>query len=280
MNVFVVGATGVLGRNVIPRLLERGHHVRAVARQNAQVEFLRQAGVEASIGDIFDRDSLYAAARGADAALHLATAVPKNGGNDWSLNDRVRREGTRTLLDAVTAAGVRRYVQQSIALVYGEQGNQIVDESAPVQLSPISQSAGDMEELVRESTLEWTILRGGIFYGTGTGREDEWRDAARRDQLALPGDGSDLISLVHPVDMARAVVAAAEQAPAGTSFNIVDDEPVSYRDLFTYLTAQLGMKPPSTGGYKFLPSLGASNARARSQLDWRPAYSSYRSGLA
>src|SRR5579885_2934342 len=101
MRILVVGATGVLGRNVLPRLLERGHRVRAVARRVEQVEMLQRLGVEARLGDILDASSLLSAAKGCDAALHLATAIPRPGQpGDWSLNDRIRREGTRNLLAA------------------------------------------------------------------------------------------------------------------------------------------------------------------------------------
>lgn len=280
MNVLIIGATGVLGRNVIPRLLARGHHVRAILRRSGSVRFLEQAGVEVRSGDIFDRSSLEAASSGCDAALHLATAIPKDGSQDWSLNDRVRREGTRNLLDAALKNGVRRYIQQSITLLYGDNGQQIVDESAPVRVSAISQSAADMEGMVRSSGLEWSILRGSIFYGAGTGREDGWRQSAREGNLTLPGDGSDLISLVHVVDMARAVIAALERAPAGSIYNIVDDEPASYKRLFDHIAAQLDADPPRSGGPKFLPSLGCSNAKARQELGWSPAYPNFLSGLA
>lgn len=280
MKTFVVGATGVLGRNVIPRLLERGHQVRALVRNREQARFLEQMGAEVVIGDIFDRTSLEAASRECDTALHLATAIPKNGNQDWSLNDRIRREGTRNLLDAVMQNGVRRYVQQSITLLYGEQGGTIVDEAAPLHVTPISESSMEMEAMVRSSGLDWTILRGGIFYGSGTGREDDWRADARQGHFALPGDGSDLISFVHVVDYARAVIAAAEHAPAGSIYNIVDDEPVSYRRLFNHVAAQLGEGLPQSDGPKFLPSLGCSNVKAKHELEWQPAYPSYLSGLA
>ncbi|HKZ85310.1 MAG TPA: NAD(P)H-binding protein [Anaerolineae bacterium] len=280
MNILVIGATGVLGRNVAPRLIERGHAVRAVVRRREQAQFLQHTGAEPTVGDIFDRNSLDDAARGCDVALHLATAVPKSGVQDWSLNDRVRREGTRNFIAAATSHGVKRYIQQSITLLYGDNGQAIVNESAPTQPTPVSQSAADMEDIVRASALEWCILRGGLFYGAGTGRDDEWRQAAWQGRLMLPHDGSDLISLVHVVDMARAVVTATENAPSGSVYNIVDDEPVSYKRLFTHVAAQLNTAAPQAGGPKFLPSLGCSNAKIKQELSWQPSYPSYRSGLA
>jgi nucleoside-diphosphate-sugar epimerase len=280
MRILVVGATGVLGRSVLPRLLKRGHRVRGVARQIMQVKRLQRLGVEARLGDILDEASLLAAAEGCDAALHLATAIPKPGQPaDWSQNDRIRREGTRNLLAAAARAGARRYVQQSITFTYGDHGQQIVDESAPLQPTPHIQSAADMEALVQASALDWCILRGGAFYGPGTGKEEGWRMDALAGDLRLPGDGDALVSLIHVVDMARAVVLAVERASAGSIYHVVDDEPVSYRALYSYIAAQLDAAPPAPGG-PAVASLGCSNARLKADLGWEPAYPSYRSGLA
>jgi nucleoside-diphosphate-sugar epimerase len=280
MKVVVVGATGVLGRNVIPRLVERGHTVRAIVRRADQARLLEQMGVETRLGDIFDLDALNDAAQGCDVALHLATAIPRSGEKDWSLNDRIRREGTLNFIGAATGNGVKRYIQQSIVMLYGDYGHEIVDESAPLRPTPVIQSAADMEEMVRTSALDWCILRGGHFYGPGTGREDEWRQAAREGRLMLPGDGSAWISLVHVVDMARVVVAAAEGAPLRSVFNVVDDEPVRYKQVFDYIAAQVGAPEPQPGGPKILSSLRCSNAKIKRELAWQPAYPSYRSGLA
>src|SRR4051812_43865006 len=144
MRVLVVGSTGVLGRNVVPRLLERGHTVRALYRSPEQAQFLAEMGAETAQGDILDAGSLPEAARECDVALHIATAVPRTGRGDYTLNDRIRREGTRNLLSACVQNGVRRYVQQSITLVYGESGPTLVDESEPVRPPASSQSAADM----------------------------------------------------------------------------------------------------------------------------------------
>ena len=280
MKILVVGSTGALGRHVVPRLVERGHKVKAIIRRPESAPFIEQVGAEPVLGDIFDRGSLDGAARGCEAAMHLATAIPKDPNQGWALNDRIRREGTRSFLAAATANGLRRYVQQSIALVYGEHGQEIVDESVPHQIDPINHSASDMEALVRESRLEWCILRGGFFYGTGTGREESWRQAAREGRLELPGEGDDLVSLVNVVDMARAAAIAVEGAPAGSVYNIVDDEPVSYKRLFAYIAVQQSAPAPKAGGPKFLPSLGCSNAKAKRELDWAPVFPTFRSGLA
>jgi 2-alkyl-3-oxoalkanoate reductase len=279
MQILVVGATGVLGRQVVPRLVERGHTVRALVRRPEQARLVQAAGAKPVAGDILDKASLNIAARECEAALHLATAIPRTAG-DWSHNDRIRREGTCNLLSAAAATGVRRYIQQSIAMLYGDTGQTVVDESAPLQATPRIQSAAHMEQMVWESALDWCILRGGLFYGASAGLDDEWRQAARQGDLLLPGDGSDLISLIHVVDMARAVVVAAEDAPPGSVYNVVDDEPASYAELFAYVAAQLGVAAPQPGGPRMRSSFGCSNARIKQELAWQPAYPSYRSGLA
>lgn len=152
MKVLAVGATGVLGRNVIPRLVERGHTVKAIIRRPEQARFLKYTGAEPLIGDIFDEDSLNLAARGCDAALHLATTIPKSGEQDWSLNDRIRREGTRNFIAAASNNGVKRYIQQSITLLYGDQGQAIVDETAPLQLSE------EINKLAQNVEYDWDAI--------------------------------------------------------------------------------------------------------------------------
>lgn len=280
MRILVVGATGVLGKQVVPRLVERKHAVRALVRRPEQAQSLQVTGAQPTAGDILDEGSLLAAAAGCEAVLHLATAIPRTRDGDWTRNDRIRREGTRNLLAAATAGGAHRYIQQSIVMLYGDTGQSTVDESAPLQPGPYIQSAVDMEQMVRQSPLDWCILRGGMFYGAGAGLEEDWRQAALEGRLALPGDGSDLISLIHVVDMARAVVTAVEEAPSHTIYNVVDDEPAHYADLFAYIAAQAGVPEPQAGGPRQRASFACSNAKLKRELGWRPAYPSYRSGLA
>jgi nucleoside-diphosphate-sugar epimerase len=254
--------------------------VRAVARTPQQVAKLQKLGAEAVLGDILNAVSMNNAAEDCDVALHLATAIPRPGGaQDWATNDRIRREGAHNLLNACRHAAVRRYVQQSTVFLYEDRYPTLADETTPFLPSPFLQSTFDMEALVQSSPLDWCILRGGFFYGPNT-FEDAWRNAAREGALQLPGDGSGRLSLIHVADMAQAVVLAAEKAPAHSVYNVVDDQPVTYTELFSYLAALVDGPLPSAGGPVFLPSFSCRNDRLKATLGWTPAYPTYRSGLA
>lgn len=290
MRVVVVGSTGVLGRYVIPHLLERNHRVRAVVRDESRAKLLRHMGAEVVLGDILDAASMISATADSDAVLHIATvivqaattiALPRDP-REWHQNDRVRREGTTNLLRAAEKNRVRRYIQQSTTFIYGDHGHEIVNEAVhiPPVTVPHRQSTVDMEAFVKASPLDWVILRGGAFYGAGTGAEDGWRISAREGKLQMPGDGSALISLCHVTDVAHAFVMAFEHAPPCSVFNIVDDEPVSYRDVLSFVAAQMDASEPQTKPDLSMLSLGCSNARFKAEVGWSPAYPTFRSGLA
>lgn len=282
MRIGVIGATGVLGKQVVPRLIERGHVVRAIVRHEPEVVRLRRLGIDAAQGDILDRASLLIGLDGCDAALHLATAIPRadTPNPDWSLNDRIRREGTGNLLEACRKLGIERYIQQSIAHLVADGSPDLLDESAPLRPGPRTASAADMEEMVRNSGLRWTILRGGAFYGPHTGRDEAWRNDACSGRLRIPTDGAGYISLINVTDMADAVVLAAEIAPDPCLLAIVDDQPVTYAELFRYLARLEGGPDPESGGPPTpWPSFRVSNARARLVLGWQPRLRTYRSGF-
>lgn len=279
--VGIVGATGVLGRYVIPRLLERGHRVQALVRSKEDANRLSRCGVDVKPGDILEPNTLIPVVKDCDVVLHLATAIPKPGGaSDWSQNDRIRREGTANLIDACHAVGVKDYLQQSIALLQAGYGEQWIDEDTPAQPNPITQSAADMEAMVQESNLKWCILRGGAFYGPGTAYDQGWRELARGNQLHLPREGNDYISLIHVTDMANAVVHAVESPMSEEAvLCITDNEPVTYANLFEHIVAIENAPPPKKGGASILPSFRVSNSRIQKTLGWYPHYATYRSGL-
>lgn len=281
MKILIIGSTGVLGRNVIPRLMEKQIQVKALVRTQLQMEYFNYLGVEAVEGDILKADSVKRAAEGCQAALHLATVIPSGTGTlDWSMNDRVRREGTRNLIDACRENGLKGYFQQSIIFLYGDNGDRLIDESFPLKPQHYIQSASDMEDMVKESGLEWRILRGGSFYGPGTGRDEDWLNRARAQNLKIPGTGNNFISLIHAADMASAFTTAAEKTLPQSIFNIVDDEPVRSKDLYTYISSVANAPLPKSDEGANAPSYRCSNKNFRDKTGWKPAFATFRSGLA
>lgn len=279
MRVAVVGASGVLGRYLVPRLLERGHTVVAVARDPSRLHFPASPGLLRIRADILERETLGDAVAGCDAAVHIATCVPRPGAPaQWDVNDRIRREGTANLIAACKARGVSRYVQQGIAMIVPSPDGAWVDEDAPIEAGGL-QSAVDMEALVRSSGLDWRIVRGGLFYGAGTGAEEGWRRLAQRGELLIPGDGSDYLSFVHVADYAMAMVLAVEAAEGHFAVNAVDDEPVTCGQFLRDVAQAAGGLPPALGGPERLESFRASNARIKARLGWQPFFTSYRSGV-
>jgi nucleoside-diphosphate-sugar epimerase len=287
MIVAVLGATGVYGRHLVPRLVARGHRVRALVRRPESATIAAACGAELRAADVFDATSLRGGLAGCDVGINLATALPRPDGTtgDYALNDRVRREGTPTWIGACRDSGVSRIVQQSIAMVNGGPGDAWTDEDAVypagddgVAAQAIA-AAVAMEETVRQSDLDWVILRGALFYGPGTGFDDDWFARARAGRLRLPGDGTGWVSLVHIADMADATVAAVERWPSRRALIVADDCPVQWRHLFAYVAAIAGTAEPQPGGRLGLPSFRVRNRRAHEVLSWTPRYPDYRAGL-
>lgn len=286
MKIAILGANGVYGRHLTPRLLASGHDVRALVRRPDAAGALQAAGAEIRIADIFDPASLLAALDGCDVCVNLATSLPgPSGRGDFAVNDRVRREGVPILIEACRRAGVQRLVQQSICWV-GAAGETLADESSYFQPTgddvglQAVRTAQAMEDTVRASGLDWLILRGGLFYGPGTGNDADWFSRAASGKLRLPEDGSAFVTFIHIADMAAATAAALENWPSRQTLIVADDRPVRWRDLFTHVAAIAGTAAPEPGGRLFFPSFRMSNRRARQTLGWKPFYPDYRAGLA
>ena len=286
-TVAILGATGVYGRHLLPRLVARGHRVRALVRRPEAATIAAACGADVRVADVFDPASLRAGLEGCDVGINLATALPRpdGGTGDFAQNDRVRREGTPIWLSACREAGVPRIIQQSIAMVNAGTGDGWSDEDTVTPaggdgIAALAIAAAlDMEETVRASGLDWIILRGGLFYGPGTGFDDDWFARARAGKLRLPGDGSDWVSLVHIADMAAATVAAVERWPSRRPLIVADERPVQWGDLFAYVAAVAGASAPQPGGRMGFPSFRVRNVRAREALAWAPLYPDYRAGL-
>jgi nucleoside-diphosphate-sugar epimerase len=280
MRVAIFGATGVLGRQVIPRLLERGDQVVAIKHQRHS-PWLAALGCDVRNADILDPGSIVPAIMDCEAVMHLATAIPTTGTSpDWARNDHIRRDGTSNLIAACGTIGIHRYVQQSIAMLCAGHGDSWVDESTPVVTNHVTRSAADMEASVTQSGLDYRIVRGGLFYGNGCGMDDRWRSAARSNQLGMPGNGSAYLSLVQVSDMAEAMVLALHTDAQNCLVNVVDDQPVTYRELFTYIAKCEAASNPREGLPDGIPSFRVRNLLARQLLGWTPHFPTYRSGLA
>lgn len=284
-TIAILGANGVLGRWLTPRLSAAGYSVRALVRRPEAAGVAAACGADVRRADIFDEASMVAALEGCDAGINLATSLPgPSGRGSYAENDRVRRDGTPIWLEACRKAGVKRVIQQSIAMLSASGSDAWSDEeTTAVGADGVTGEAFAasiaMEAAVRASDLDWIILRGGLFYGPGTGFDDDWFARARAGKLRLPGDGSDYVSLLHIADMVAATAAAVRCWPSRHTLIVADDEPAPWRDVFGFIAQSAGAAVPEPGGRPGFPSFRVRNTRAKAALNWAPFYTSYRLGL-
>jgi 2-alkyl-3-oxoalkanoate reductase len=284
MIVTIVGATGVLGRNLVPRLLDEGWQVRAIARSCSRVKELYGEGVEAIEADLMNPGpdkSWRGALTGSDAVIHIATAIP----NDpmipgaWDRNTQLRTEGTRYLLNAALSAGVKYYIQQSIVMAYPDSGDLWIDESTPLDPSPlrssITQPVIEMESLVRSipnQKMEWCILRGGVFVGMDTFQDRTIHNLQTGEEV-VPCDGHNFVSYVHAADMASAICLALKIQPSMTILNITA-EPVRQNEYLDRLAIINETQVPHRAlNAPCSPSIRCSHQVAQEILGWIPARS-------
>jgi nucleoside-diphosphate-sugar epimerase len=286
LTIAVLGANGVYGRHLMPRLVAGGFDVRALVRRPDAAGVANACGASIRVADIFDEASLRAGLEGCDIGINLATSLPgPSGRGDFDANDHLRRNGTPVWVEAAKRAGVQRIVQQSIAMVNAAGADHWADEETPFASAQNEvarraiEAALAMEDVIRRSDLDWLILRGSLFYGPGTGFDDDWFTRAQSGTLRLPGDGESFVSLVHIADMAAATVAALSRWPSRQTIIVADDQPARWRDIFTYITNVAGTSPPQPGGRAGFPSFRVRNAKARELLGWTPFYADYRAGL-
>lgn len=283
MRVAVVGPTGVLGRALVPLLLQKGYAVRALARSTTKARRLLPQVTEVVECDLLATSAveLPSLLEGCDAVAHVATAIPGDftAPHAWDANTRLRTDGVRLLLDASLKAGVQRYVQQSITMAYPDHGDDWITEDAPLDSSPeraqVCAPVIAMEHMVRATPLEqlqWCIVRGGSFVG-----EDTFQvrviEGLRLGREVVPCDGRNFTSLIHVADMASAVAAAMQAARPGSVFNIVD-EPIRNGDYLDRLADAIGARRPRRDvAAACPPSWRCSNQAAKTGLGWRPSHS-------
>ncbi|MEU8347180.1 Nucleoside-diphosphate-sugar epimerase [Actinomadura meyerae] len=275
MKILLAGATGVVGRRLIPLLVQAGHEVAGTTRRSERTGLLRDLGAAPVIVDMLDAEAVRdtVAAERPDAVIHQLTDLSEE---DFDANSRLRITGTRNLVDAAKAAGVETMVAQSIAWLY-VPGTSPAVESDPLDptLPPYAGVAA-LEEAVGEMP-RGVVLRYGALYGPGTwyAPDGAIAERARAGTLRLAPSWT---SFVHADDAASAALAALDW-PAGT-VNIVDDEPATTADWLPVYSAAIGAPHPGSAG-KHAATTGrpVSNAKAL-ELGWKPRVTSWRTGFA
>lgn len=295
MNVFVAGASGTIGIPLVRALAAAGHQVTAMTRSPEKQDQLRAAGATPVVADALDAEALKRVVVQArpDVVIHQLTALPKTGvrtARDLDATNRLRTEGTRNLIAAAVAAKARRLVGASFVLSLaakpGADGE--LDEGARAVNSLESQ----IVEASRQGAIEGIVLRYGMWYGPATPTTQQMAAMAKRRMLPTVRGDRSLLPVLHLDDAVSAAVAAVDHGQPGAIYDIVDDEPVSMTEIVRELARRIGAPRPFAVP-AWLPRmlspfmaritsvrLPLSNAKARAELGWRPAYPTMREGLA
>ena len=307
MKVFVAGATGAIGRSLVPQLVTAGHQVTAITRSKEKLGMLSDLGAEAVSCDVFDAGRLGSVVAQAkpDAVINQLTDLPQSLNprklkEYYAANNRVRREGTSNLLSAALGAGVRRFLVQGSAYWYAPTGGPVKTEEAPLYLDapapigPAVETIKEVEDAVLSADgLEGVVLRYGMFYGPGTwyAEDGDVGRQVRKRRYPMIGKGEGTYSFIHVDDAASATVAALQGARPGV-YNVVDDEPATAAEWMPVYAEALGAKRPSRVP-AFLARMiagdalvtwmlglrGASNEKIKGELGWHPRYESWRRGF-
>jgi nucleoside-diphosphate-sugar epimerase len=306
MKVFVAGATGAIGRQLVPRLLDAGHEVHGMTRSASKQQLLRDMGAVPAVADALDADQVAEAVAKAqpDVIVHELTAIGpmdlRHFDRAFETTNRLRTQGTDHLLSAGQAVGVERFVAQSFFAAYERTGGPVKSEEDSFGPHPAKEMRETVAAIrhVEDAVLAagWTegiVLRYGGFYGPGTslGPDGEQTEAVRRRKFPLVGKGSGVWSFIHIADAAEATVAAVERGRRGV-YNIVDNEPAAVSEWLPVLAQALGARRPmhvprfvgrlltgEVGDVMMTELRGASNAKAKLELGWTPAHPSWREGF-
>ncbi len=306
MKVFVAGATGAIGRQLVPRLVEAGNEVHGMTRSESKRAMLHEMGAVPVVADALDPDRVAEAVgrAGPDVIVHQLTAIgaadTRNFDRGFAPTNRLRTEGTDHLLSAGQAVGVRRFVAQSNVVSYARSGGPVKSEEDPFDPSPAREMRETLAAIrhLEEAVLgaRWTegiVLRYGGFYGPGTSMApgEQVPEMIRKRKFPLVGDGGGVWSFIHVADAAQAAVAAVERGKRGV-YNVVDDDPAPVAEWLPALAQELGAKKPvrvprfigrlfagEAGVVMMTDIRGASNAKAKRELGWRPEHPSWRQGF-
>jgi nucleoside-diphosphate-sugar epimerase len=308
MRLFVAGATGAVGKRLVPLLVTQGDDVVGMTRSPEKRESLRRLGAEAVVADGLDANAVREAVGNAqpEVVIHQMTALTgvksfRKFDDEFALANRLRTEGTDHLLAAARSAGVRRFVVQSYGnWNYERTGAGPKTEDDPLDPNPPANQRRSLdairyleEAVVGADYLEGLALRYGNFYGPGSGfaLDGDLAHLVRKRRLPIVGDGAGVWSFIHLDDVATATLAAAERGAAGV-YNVVDDEPAPVSVWLPEYARALGAKPPrhvpvwlgrlASGevGVSMMTQIrGASNAKAKRELGWQPRLGSWREGF-
>ena len=308
MRVFVAGATGAIGKQLVPRLVAAGHEVHGMTRSESKQAMLDELGAVPVVADALDPDQVAEAVGKAnpEVIVHQLTAIGaldmRHFDRDFALTNRLRTEGTDYLLSAGRAVGVRRFLAQSAVYGFYERTGGAVkseedplDSSSPREMREATAAVRHLEEAVLGA--QWTegiVLRYGAFYGPGTSLAPggEQFELVRKRKFPLVGNGAGVWSFIHIADAAEATVAAVDHGRPGI-YNVVDDDPAPVAEWLPALAQELGTKKPmrvprfvgrlfagETGAVFMTEIRGASNAKAKRDLGWQPRHASWRQGFA
>lgn len=308
MRVFVAGATGAIGKQLVPRLVAAGHEVHGMTRSESKQAMLDELGAVPVVADALDPDQVAEAVGKAnpEVIVHQLTAIGaldmRHFDRDFALTNRLRTEATDHLLSAGRAVGVRRFLAQSAVYGFYERTGGAVkseedplDSSSPREMREATAAVRHLEEAVLGA--QWTegiVLRYGAFYGPGTSLAPggEQFELVRKRKFPLVGNGAGVWSFIHIADAAEATVAAVDHGRPGI-YNVVDDDPAPVAEWLPALAQELGTKKPmrvprfvgrlfagETGAVFMTEIRGASNAKAKRDLGWQPRHASWRQGFA
>jgi nucleoside-diphosphate-sugar epimerase len=307
MKIFVAGATGAIGKRLVPALVAAGHDVVGLTRSPEKVDELRGMGAEPVVADALDKAAVNKAVTDAspEVVIHQLTAIPANLDfrkidQAFAATNRLRTEGTDLLVEAARAAGARRFIAQSYApLIYERTGGPVKTEDDPLDTKPAASFRGTLDALkyleqavLSADGLEGVVLRYGGFYGPGTSLANggSMVEPVRKRQFPIVGKGEGVWSFIHIDDAAAATVAAVERGRG--VYNITDDEPAPVSEWLPYLADAIGARRPwkvpvflgrifagEAGIVMMTEARGASNARAKREIGWQPRYASWREGF-
>jgi len=290
MQIFVTGATGVVGRRVVPMLASAGHWVTAVGRTPEKRLALERAGARAVDVDLFDHEQLIHVLAGQQVVINLATHIPPTSQiflpGAWHETDRLRRDASANLVEAAMAGGAQRFIQESFALIYPDRGDDWIAEDTPVHAAKYNRSVLAAEDSAQRFNTDHSfgvVLRFAGCYGPDSPQTQDMIRFVRAGWAPLPGSAAGYVSSVSHDDAAAAVMAALGLR-AGI-YNVVDDEPLRRREFFDSLAGALGVRPPrllpkwskylmGSVGTTLARSLRISNRKLRGESGWKPKYPS------